>query len=123
MASDAAPTRKQAKLSASFTIQPEHLRVAEPDAPEASLEADWPWCYQPIRLIIRWATPRMSHRSWPTPSIGCGAANSMGYLTSVLLRSLEQGPIEERLAKIEAALAANAAPTKGAYADGVASRS
>jgi hypothetical protein len=35
-------------------------------------------------------------------------ANSMGYLTSVLLRSLEQGPIEERLAKIEATLAANA---------------
>jgi hypothetical protein len=35
-------------------------------------------------------------------------ANAMGYLTSVLLRSLEQGPIEERLAKIEATLAANA---------------
>ena len=32
-------------------------------------------------------------------------ANAMGYLTSVLLRSLEQGPIEERLAKIEATLA------------------
>jgi len=28
----------------------------------------------------------------------------MGYLTSVLLRLLEQGPIEERLAKIEATL-------------------
>lgn len=41
-------------------------------------------------------------------------ANAMGYLTSVLLRSLEQGPIEERLAKIEAALAANAVQTKGA---------
>jgi hypothetical protein len=35
-------------------------------------------------------------------------ANAMGYLTSVLLRSLEQGPIEERLAKIEATLKANA---------------
>jgi hypothetical protein len=35
-------------------------------------------------------------------------ANAMGYLTSLLLRSLEQGPIEERLAKIEATLAANA---------------
>jgi len=35
-------------------------------------------------------------------------ANAMGYLTSVLLRSLEQGPVEERLAKVEAALAANA---------------
>jgi hypothetical protein len=35
-------------------------------------------------------------------------ANAIGYLTSVLLRSLEQGPIEERLAKIEATLAANA---------------
>jgi hypothetical protein len=31
-------------------------------------------------------------------------ANGMGYLTSVLLRSLEQGPVEERLLKIEAAL-------------------
>jgi hypothetical protein len=35
-------------------------------------------------------------------------ANGVGYLTSVLLRSLEQGPVEERLAKIEATLAANA---------------
>ncbi len=39
-------------------------------------------------------------------------ANAIGYLTSVLLRSLEQGPIEERLAKIEAALAANTVQTK-----------
>src|SRR5450631_2029328 len=36
-------------------------------------------------------------------------ANAVGYLTSVLLRSLEQGPLEERMAKIEAALAQNAA--------------
>jgi hypothetical protein len=35
-------------------------------------------------------------------------ANAMGYLTSVLLRALEQGPVEERMAKIEAALAQNA---------------
>lgn len=35
-------------------------------------------------------------------------ANAMGYLTGVLLRALEQGPVEERLAKIEAALVANA---------------
>jgi hypothetical protein len=41
-------------------------------------------------------------------------ANAMGYLTSVLLRSLEQGPIEERLAKIEATLAANAPDGNGA---------
>ena len=41
-------------------------------------------------------------------------ANAMGYLTSVLLRSLEQGPIEERLAKIEATLAANAPGSNGA---------
>ena len=41
-------------------------------------------------------------------------ANAMGYLTSVLLRSLEQGPIEERLAKIEATLAANAPEGNGA---------
>jgi hypothetical protein len=37
----------------------------------------------------------------------------VGYLSSVLLRSLEQGPVEERLAKIEAALAANAPQMKG----------
>jgi hypothetical protein len=41
-------------------------------------------------------------------------ANGMGYLSSVLLRALEQGPLEERLAKIEAALAAKAQQTKGA---------
>jgi hypothetical protein len=41
-------------------------------------------------------------------------ANAMGYLTSVLLRALEQGPVEERLAKIEAALAANTQPALGA---------
>ena len=31
-------------------------------------------------------------------------ANAIGYLSSVLLRSLEQGSIEERLAKLEAIL-------------------
>jgi hypothetical protein len=41
-------------------------------------------------------------------------ANAMGYLTSVLLRALEQGPVEERLAKIEATLAANAQQGNGA---------
>ncbi len=41
------------------------------------------------------------------------AANAIGYLTGVLLRSLEQGPVEERLLKIEAALAANAQVAKG----------
>jgi hypothetical protein len=40
-------------------------------------------------------------------------ANAVGYLSSVLLRSLEQGPVEERLARIEAALAANAPQMKG----------
>jgi hypothetical protein len=36
----------------------------------------------------------------------------MGYLTGVLLRALEQGPVEQRLARIEAALAANAQQAK-----------
>lgn len=40
-------------------------------------------------------------------------ANATGYLASVLLRALEQGPLEDRLAKIEAALAANAQQAKG----------
>ena len=35
-------------------------------------------------------------------------ATCIGYLSTVLLRALEQGPAEERLAKIEATLAANA---------------
>ena len=35
-------------------------------------------------------------------------ANGMGYLTSVLIRALEQGPLEERMAKIEAALSKTA---------------
>jgi hypothetical protein len=30
--------------------------------------------------------------------------NSVGYLASVLLRSLEQGPLEERMARLEATL-------------------
>ena len=40
--------------------------------------------------------------------------DAIGFLASVLLRSLEQGPLEERLAKVEAALAANAQQAKGA---------
>jgi hypothetical protein len=31
-------------------------------------------------------------------------ANAMGYLASVLIRALEQGPVEERLANLEAIL-------------------
>src|SRR5262249_43448899 len=31
-------------------------------------------------------------------------ANSLGYLAGVLLRSLEQGPLEERMARLEATL-------------------
>ena len=34
-------------------------------------------------------------------------ANAMGYSTSVLLRSFEQGSVEDRLARIEATLTAN----------------
>ena len=35
-------------------------------------------------------------------------ATGLGYLTNILLRALEQGPLEERMAKIEAALEQNA---------------
>jgi hypothetical protein len=34
-------------------------------------------------------------------------ATGLVYLTNILLRALEQGPLEERMAKIEAALAQN----------------
>lgn len=34
-------------------------------------------------------------------------ANGIGYLAGVLLRALEQGPIEDRLANLEAALSMN----------------
>jgi len=44
--------RKPARVSASSTIQPEHPRVADPDAPEASVEAEWPPSYRRIRQII-----------------------------------------------------------------------
>jgi hypothetical protein len=47
-------------------------------------------------------------------------ANGMGYLTTVLLRALEQGPLEERMAKIEAALA-QAASSKESTSNGAAS--
>ena len=44
-------------------------------------------------------------------------ANGIGYLTSILLRALEQGPMEERMAKIEAALA-QAASSKDSTING-----
>lgn len=44
-------------------------------------------------------------------------ANGIGYLTTVLLRALEQGPMEERMAKIEAALA-QAASSKDSTING-----
>ena len=44
-------------------------------------------------------------------------ANGIGYLTTVLLRALEQGPMEERMAKIEAALA-EAASSKDSTING-----
>jgi hypothetical protein len=34
-------------------------------------------------------------------------ANAMGYLASILLRALEQGPMEERLAHLETILGKN----------------
>jgi hypothetical protein len=46
-------------------------------------------------------------------------ANAVGYLTSVLLRALEQGPVEERLARIEAILEDNAQRENESKADGV----
>jgi hypothetical protein len=39
-------------------------------------------------------------------------ANAIGYLASVLLRALEQGPVEERLAHLEATLRKSNAETK-----------
>jgi hypothetical protein len=47
-------------------------------------------------------------------------ATGMGYLTTVLLRALEQGPLEERMEKIEAALA-EAASSKESTNNGAAS--
>jgi len=54
-----------------------------------------------------------------TPSIACVVVslilvwlNAIGYLASVLLRALEQGPVEERLAHLEATLRKSNAETK-----------
>jgi hypothetical protein len=62
-------------VSASSTIPPEHVRVAEPDAPEASPEADWLRCCRPILLTIRWETIPMSQHSYPTALIGFAEGN------------------------------------------------
>jgi hypothetical protein len=114
MARAVAPTPSPRMVSASFTIQLKHLRAAEPDAPKASPEAEWPRCCRPTRQIIPSAIPKRSQRSYQSRSINFAAANwilalptEWGTLTSVLLRALEQGPLEERMAKIEAALAQN----------------
>jgi hypothetical protein len=115
------PTRKPARVSASFTIQIKHLTAAEPGAPEESPEVGWRRCCRPTRQIIPSAIPKdvsafladsinQLRRGQLDPRV----ANGVGYLSSVLLRALEQGPLEERLAKIEAALAENAQQTQGA---------
>jgi hypothetical protein len=41
-------------------------------------------------------------------------ANSAGYLANILLRSLEQGPLEERLARLEASLGISKDPKTAA---------
>ncbi len=45
-------------------------------------------------------------------------ANSAGYLANILLRSLEQAPLEERMARLEATLGINQGPHTGALAKG-----
>jgi hypothetical protein len=119
MGNAAEQTLSPQMVSASSMIQPGSLRVAEPDAPEASPEAGWPQCCQPIHLTHSLGnttdvsaflsdTINRLRRGQLDPRV----ANAMGYLTSVLLRSLEQGPIEERLAKIFLALI-NVPPPQG----------
>jgi hypothetical protein len=44
-------------------------------------------------------------------------ANAIGYLSTVLLRALEQGPMEDRMAKLEATLGLGASPQPGGSPD------
>jgi hypothetical protein len=53
MAVVVAQTLSQVMVSVSSTIQPEHLKVAEPDAPEAFLVVEPRQCSPPTRRIIR----------------------------------------------------------------------
>jgi hypothetical protein len=55
-----------------------------------------------FRTLGRFDQPTPARRTRPK------VANAMGYLASVLLRALEEGSIEERLAKLETILAKNA---------------
>jgi hypothetical protein len=115
MANAAAPTLKPARVSASSTIRPERATVIGLDKRAGSIAADRPVVLPAdtpdhplgntidVSALLSDSINRL-RRGQLDPRV----ANAMGYLTSVLLRSLEQGPIEERLAKIEATLAANA---------------
>jgi len=111
IANAAAPTRKPARAFASFTTLIKHLRATEPDAPEASSGARQPECCHQTLQTILWEIPNRFPICWRIRSIAYAAVSlihvwpmRMGYLSSVLLRALEQGPMEERLAYIEAIL-------------------
>lgn len=79
------------------------------DVPEASRGAGQPqYCHQTlgnpkqVSDLLADSVNRL-RRGQLDPRV----ANTMGYLTSVLLRALEQNPMEERLAYIEAILGRN----------------
>ena len=73
--------------------------VLAPDTPDHPLENT-----QDVSALLGDSINRL-RRGELDPKV----ANAVGYLASVLLRALEQGPIEERLAQVEAVLAKNGA--------------
>ena len=121
MAPVAEQTRSPRTVSASFTIRRERLTGTAPGKWEGSTVVERLPCYPPdtpdhplgnTRDVSAFLADLINHlrRGQLDPRV----ANATGYLTSILLRALEQGPLEERLAKIEAALAEKAQQAKGA---------
>jgi hypothetical protein len=110
MAAAATQTRNPRTVSASFTIRPEQPMGAEPGNLAGFTAVERSRFFRSTLRITLSATPKKSRHSWLIRSISFAEAKldprvaKTGYLTSVLLHALEQGPLEERLAKLEAVL-------------------
>ena len=104
-------TSTVSRVSVSFTIQLRHQTVGERGAQEVSPEPVWRRYWRSTRRTTLSAMQTKSQCCWETASIDFAegrldprVANAMGYLASVLLKALENGKIEDRLAHLEAIL-------------------
>ncbi len=118
MANAALQMRRRERIPASSTIPPRQWRDREPDAPAVcagragGLRRSRPAAVLPRQTPdhpLRNTTEVSAFLAKSINQVLRGAldprvANSAGYLANVLLRALEQGPLEERIAKLEATL-------------------